>query len=191
MKLITQIFSVISTGKNALKCLMAIAILSTIISCGASNDDKTGQAKSDTTAKAPEKAVEDTAKYSEYYPTALEIAEGLSFSIKEGMAASDPKLGYTLSTTKGVFSNGDYEWPIVDVKISIDSKILNSPVITYKILLEENKKDGAIVGTVKLVRVDGKENAALKVLENTMYIVNDDGTQQVNLDEAGNVQIVQ
>jgi hypothetical protein len=164
--------------------LAVIVITMTITSC---NNTTSSNGSSQATEAKPD---ENIVKYSKYYPTGLEIAEGLSLSIKTGMIAIDPNLVYTLETKKGVFAFEGNEWPIVDVQISIESKLLNNPVITYKILLEEDKS-GTIVGTIKVVRADGKEDPSLKYLENTMYIGNKEGTQQVVLDEAGNIQIVE
>jgi hypothetical protein len=164
--------------------ITVIIVTMTIISC---NNNPSSNGSSQTTEAKPD---ENIVKYSKYYPTGLEIAEGLSLSIKTGMTAIDPNLVYTLETKKGVFAFEGNEWPIVDVQISIESKLLNNPIITYKILLEEDKS-GTIVGTVKVVRADGKEDPSLKYLENTMYIGNKEGTQQVVLDEAGNIQVVE
>ena len=164
--------------------ITVIVFTMTLTSC---NNTSSSNGSSAATEVKPD---ENIVKYSKYYPTGLEIAEGLSLSIKIGMTVLDPNLVYTLKTKKGVFAFEGNEWPIVDVQISIESKLLKNPVITYTILLEENKS-GTIVGTVKVARVDGKEDPSLKYLENTMYIGNKEGTQQVVLDEAGNIQIVE
>ena len=68
-----------------------------------------------------------------------------------------------------------------NVFIDIESQIIGDIEIKYFLLLE-NDQNGVVVGTVKTMRVDGDyDDPFLTMLNNTMYIETDDGTEQVQI----------
>ena len=70
---------------------------------------------------------------------------------------------------------------IINIFIDIESQIIGDIEIKYFLLLE-NDQNGVVVGTVKTMRVDGDyDDPFFTMLNNTMYIETDDGTEQVQI----------
>jgi hypothetical protein len=123
------------------------------------------------------------------YNIGTEIAEGVGTSLAIGFSVADPDLDYEIVTSNSEFSSEGHTWPIIDVSINVESSVLGNPKITFVLLLEIDQTDGTVVGTVKNIRVDGNQEPSLDVMNNTMYIETEEGTEQVQLVN-GELQIV-
>jgi len=123
------------------------------------------------------------------YSIGTEIAEGVGTSLAIGFSAVDPDLVYEIVTSNSEFSAEGHTWPIIDVSINVVSSVLNDPKITFVLLLEMDQTDGTVVGTVKNIKVDGNQEPSLDIMNNTMYIETEEGTEQVELVN-GELQIV-
>jgi hypothetical protein len=115
------------------------------------------------------------------YSIGVEIAEGISTSLAVGFTSIDPNLEYEIQTSNDEFTSGEYTWPIIDVTINTKSEVLNSPKITFVLLLEMDENYGTVVATLKNIKVDGKVDPSLEIMNNTMYVETDEGTEQVQL----------
>ncbi len=123
------------------------------------------------------------ADYSEdtVYSIGTEIAEGVATSIVTGFKSIDPNLDYEIQTSNDEFTFDEITWPIIDVAIITKSKVLQSPKITFVLLLEIYQNDGTIVATLKNIKADGKSDPSLDIMNNTMYVETEEGTEQVVL----------
>jgi len=115
------------------------------------------------------------------YSIGTEIAEGVGTSLAVGFSAVDPDLIYEIVTSNSEFTAQGNTWPIIDVSINVQSTVLSNPKITFVLLLEMDQTDGTIVGTVKNIKVDGEAEPSLEIMNNTMYIETEEGTEQVQL----------
>ena len=119
--------------------------------------------------------------YREVYDIGKDIAEGINLSILTGLSLVDDELQYSDRYLNETFTFEENTWPIINVFIDIESQIIGDIQIKYFLLLE-NDQNGVVVGTVKTMRVDGDyDDPFLTMLNNTMYIETDDGTEQVQI----------
>ena len=119
--------------------------------------------------------------YREVYDIGKDIAEGINLSILTGLSLVDDELQYSDRYLNETFTFEENTWPIINVFIDIESQIIGDIGIKYFLLLE-NDQNGVVVGTVKTMRVDGDyDDPFLTMLNNTMYIETDDGTEQVQI----------
>ena len=119
--------------------------------------------------------------YREVYNIGKDIAEGINLSILTGLSLVDDELQYSDRYLNETFTFEENTWPIINVFIDIESQIIGDIEIKYFLLLE-NDQNGVVVGTVKTMRVDGDyDDPFLTMLNNTMYIETDDGTEQVQI----------
>ena len=119
--------------------------------------------------------------YREVYDIGKDIAEGINLSILTGLSLVDDELQYSDRYLNETFTFEENTWPIINVFIDIESQIIGDIEIKYFLLLE-NDQNGVVVGTVKTMRVDGDyDDPFLTMLNNTMYIETDDGTEQVQI----------
>ena len=115
------------------------------------------------------------------YSLGTEIAEGIGSSIMVGISVTDPALSYEIETSNDEFTYEDNTWPIIDVSVNVESEVLSNPKITFVLMLEIDPITESIVGTVKNVKVDGEAEPSLEIMNNTMYIETEEGTEQVQL----------
>jgi len=115
------------------------------------------------------------------YDIGTKIAEGVGTSIVAGLALVDAELTYDIETSNDKFSADGYTWSIIDVVIPIESEKLSNPKITFVLFLELEKSQGIVVGTVKNIKVDGSSEPSLEIMNNTMYIETEEGTEQVQM----------
>lgn len=119
--------------------------------------------------------------YREVYDIGKDIAEGINLSILTGLSLVDDELQYSDRYLNETFTFEENTWPIINVFIDIESQIIGDIGIKYFLILE-NDQNGVVVGTVKTMRVDGDyDDPFLTMLNNTMYIETDDGTEQVQI----------
>ena len=119
--------------------------------------------------------------YREVYDIGKDIAEGINLSILTGLSLVDDELQYSDRYLNETFTFEENTWPIINVFIDIESQIIGDIGIKYFLLLE-NDQNGVVVGTVKTMRVDGDyDDPFLTMLNNTMYIETNDGTEQVQI----------
>tara|TARA_Y100000310_G_C20018697_1_gene506390 strand:- start:12 stop:527 length:516 start_codon:yes stop_codon:yes gene_type:complete len=114
------------------------------------------------------------------YEIGRQIAEGLILSIVVGMSIVDDKLVYSDEIKETTFSYGGNTWPILDVLIETESKLIGNNKIKFVLLLELGP-DGTVVGTVKNMIVDGSTDNMFSMMNNTMYVETEEGTEQVQL----------
>ena len=122
-------------------------------------------------------------KNNEIYSIGTEIAEGVGTSLAVGFSSMDSGLTYEIKTSNDEFTSQGNTWPIIDVSVIVKSEVLGSPKITFVLLLEIDNSSGTIVGTVKNIKADGLTDPSLEVMNNTMYIETDEGTEQVQIIE--------
>ena len=122
-------------------------------------------------------------KNNEIYSIGTEIAEGVGTSLAVGFSSMDSSLTYEIKTSNDEFTSQGNTWPIIDVSVIVKSEVLGSPKITFVLLLEIDYSSGTIVGTVKNIKADGLTDPSLEVMNNTMYIETDEGTEQVQIIE--------
>ncbi len=115
------------------------------------------------------------------YSIGTEIAEGVGTSLAVGFSEIDPDLTYEIETSNDEFTAQGHTWPIIDVTINTKSEVLNSPKITFVLLLEMDQNDGTVVATLKNIKVDGAVEPSLEIMNNTMYVETEEGTEQVQL----------
>jgi len=115
------------------------------------------------------------------YSIGTEIAEGVGTSLAVGFSSLDPELEYEIKTSNSEFTSQGNTWPIIDVSIIVESTVLNNPKITFVLLLEMDQTEGTIVGTVKNIKVDGEAEPSLEIMNDTMYVETEEGTEQVQL----------
>ena len=115
------------------------------------------------------------------YRIGKEIAEGVSTSIIVGLSVVDPALSYEIETSNDEFTHEYNTWPIIDVSVNVESEVLSNPKITFVLMLEIDPITESVVGTVKNVKVDGEAEPSLEIMNNTMYIETEEGTEQVQL----------
>jgi len=115
------------------------------------------------------------------YSIGTEIAEGVGTSLAVGFSAVDQDLTYEIVTSNSEITVQGTTWPLIDVSINVKSTVLRNPNITFVLLLETDQSDGTIVGTVKNIKVDGELEPSLEIMNNTMYIETEEGTEQVQL----------
>lgn len=115
------------------------------------------------------------------YSIGTEIAEGVGTSLAIGFSSLDPELDYEIETSNSEVTSQGHTWPIIDVSIIVESTILNNPKITFVLFLEMEQTEGTIVGTVQNIKVDGEAEPTLEIMNNTMYIETEEGTEQVQL----------
>jgi hypothetical protein len=120
-------------------------------------------------------------EYDKAYSIGKEIAEGVSTSIMVGLSVVDPGLQYKITTSNNEFTFEDNTWPIIDVSVNVESEVLSNPKITFVLMLEIDPITKSVVGTVKNIKVDGEAEASLEIMNNTMYIETEEGTEQVQL----------
>jgi len=113
------------------------------------------------------------------YSIGAEIAEGVGTSLAVGFSSLDPELDYEIKTSNSEFTSQGHTWPIIDVSIIVESTVLNNPKITFVLLLEMEQTEGTIVGTVKNIKVDGEAEPSLEIMNDTMYVETEEGTEQV------------
>ena len=120
-------------------------------------------------------------EFDKVYSIGNEIAEGVSTSIMVGLSVVDPGLIYKIETSNNEFTYEDNTWPIIDVSVNVESEVLSNPKITFVLMLEIDPITESVVGTVKNVKVDGEVEPSLQMMNNTMYIETEEGTEQVQL----------
>jgi hypothetical protein len=120
-------------------------------------------------------------KNNEIYSIGTEIAEGVGASLAVGFSLMDSDLTYEIKTSNDEFTLEENTWPIIDVSVIVKSEVLSSPKITFVLLLEVDYSSGTVVGTVKNIKADGLANPSLDLMNNTMYIETDEGTEQVQI----------
>lgn len=125
-------------------------------------------------------------QYDKYYIDGDKIAEGVSLSMVTGMAVADPKLTYLTTTVHDTLTNNN-TWPLIEVTTKIYSKIIGDIIITYYLLMEQGTNN--IVGTVKMIKVNGNPKNSLIVMNNKMFIEDNIGTRQVQIIN-GEIQII-
>lgn len=119
----------------------------------------------------------------EIYSIGTEIAEGVGTSLAVGFSLMDSDLTYEIKTSNDEFTLEENTWPIIDVSVIVKSEVLSSPKITFVLLLEVDHSSGTVVGTVKNIKADGLANPSLDLMNNTMYIETNEGTEQVQIIE--------
>jgi len=117
------------------------------------------------------------------YSIGSEISEGVGTSLAIGFSAIDPDLTYKIETSNDEFTEQGHTWPIIDVSVIVESKVLSNPKITFVLLLEIDQITESVVGTVKNIKVDGAVEPSLEIMNNTMYVETEEGTEQVQLIE--------
>jgi hypothetical protein len=143
--------------KNLIKLLSLVAVVLTIaVSCTESSEDTV-------------------------YSIGTEIAEGVATSLAVGFSSIDPDLEYEIQTLNDELTVEEFNWPIIDVSIITKSEILQSPKITFLLLLEIEQTEGTVVATLKNIKVDGQVDPSLEIMNNTMYVETEEGTEQVQL----------
>ena len=86
------------------------------------------------------------------YSIGTEIAEGVGTSLVIGFSAIDPDLTYEIETSNDEFTAGGHTWPIIDVSVIVESKVLSNPKITFVLMLEIDQITEYVVGTVKNIK---------------------------------------
>ncbi len=115
------------------------------------------------------------------YSLGTEIAEGVGTSLAIGFSEIDPDLTYEIETSNDEFTAQDHTWPIIDVSVNVESKVLSNPKITFVLMLEIDQTTETVVATLKNIKVDGETEPSLEIMNNTMYVETEDGTEQVQL----------
>jgi len=114
------------------------------------------------------------------YEIGRQIAEGIILSIVVGMSIVDDELVYSDEIKETTFSYGGNTWPILDVIIETESKLIGNNKFKFVLLLELGP-DGAVVGTIKNMTVDGSTVNVFSMMNNTSYVETEEGTEQVQL----------
>ena len=109
------------------------------------------------------------------YEIGRQIAEGLILSIVVGISIADDELVYSDEIKESTFSHGGNTWPILDVLIETESKIIGNNEIKFVLFLELGP-DEIIVGTIKNMTVDGSTDNVFSMMNNTMYVETEEGT---------------
>jgi hypothetical protein len=112
------------------------------------------------------------------YEIGRQIAEGLILSIVVGMSIVDDELVYSDEIKETTFSYGGNTWPILDVFIETESKLIGNNEFKFVLLLELGP-DGAVVGTIK--NMTGSTVNVFSMMNNTSYVETEEGTEQVQL----------
>ena len=114
------------------------------------------------------------------YSIGAEIAEGVGTSLVVGFSAIDPDLTYEIETSNDEFTVQGNTWPIIDVSVNVESKVLSNPKITFVLMLEIDQTSETVVATLKNIKVDGEVEPSLEIMNNTMYIETEEGTEQIH-----------
>ena len=114
------------------------------------------------------------------YEIGRQIADGLILSIVVGLSIVDDELVYSDEIKETTFSHGGNTWPILDVLIETESKLIGNNEIKFVLFLELGP-DEIIVGTIKNMTVDGSTDNVFSMMNNTMYVETEEGTEQVQL----------
>ena len=129
----------------------------------------------------------------EIYALGRSIAEGVALSFVVGMQEVDANLKYDIKFNNDKFSAQGNTWPIIDVKLEISSPKLQSPMMTFVLFLEASgttdRDRGYIFGTVKNIKVDGKQDQHMAVMNNKMFSETDEGTTEIAINN-GKIFIV-
>ncbi len=115
------------------------------------------------------------------YSLGTEIAEGVGTSLAIGFSEIDPDLTYEIETSNDEFTAQGHTWPIIDVSVNVESKVLSNPKITFVLMLEIDQTTETVVATLKNIKVDGEAEPSLEIMNNTMYVETEEGTEQVQL----------
>jgi len=143
-------------------CLMVVAFISMILISGCGDRQPNANA------------------LKEVYKIGSEIAEAVTRNIVDHLLESDQNLTYSANVLESTHSQDSNTWPILDVTIETRSQIEGDRNIRYFLFLEIGS-NSTIIGTIMRISIDGETENSLAVLKETMYVVTEEGVQQVRL----------
>ncbi len=120
----------------------------------------------------------NNSEYKQIFNIGKQIAEDISPEIVYSLIVNDSNLKYKTTTKNDFLTIKKNKWPIVDVKINALSKVAGNKTITFSLIIEIYKSS-YVVATVKNIKVNKKVVKKLNHINNTKFIYDDSGTQEV------------
>lgn len=169
------------------RLLLFIALLS--FGINANGADNKSENKISLNKRSDEKRSVNYVLFDSFYEIGRQIANGLILSIVMGMSLVDEDLLYSYDIEETTFSFDGNTWPVLDILIETESKLIGKNEIKFVLFMEVGP-NGTTVGTIKNMTVDSSTENLFSSMNNTMYVETDEGTEQVQLID-GNLYFVE